>query len=430
LAAQGECRFTLRDAQLVLAREYGFDNWAAWRNYVESSSDRLEVVFRAAQRAIRDKHPERLQEILVGTPELVRARNSSGEDLISQTLSYANFVADQAPFWTSSPCAEVLVSAGAEVTPKTCLRAMYTGDTEMVRMFLRLEAIPGNLRNAAAAGGLEQVRNLFNSDGRLKGDARPSFELHEEHEEVPAPDDDRLVIADAFRLACRCGHLKVARWLLTRALELDGDLARKIEGGDGIESFLEFFLQNRVLIDVRHNLSIWELAQVARLEVCLGEQDVDGFRRVLQAEPWLLTKKHLSLQNHLIETCAYGKGPELARTLLSLEAAIRESPPANSRALVYAIDYGDREMIELLLPYWKPREELPTWAGLGHLGKVRSFFDEQGRMRTHRAEVYPESAKVENTEAILTHALGLACMNEQLEVADFLLRRGADINRP
>ena len=38
-------------------------------------------------------------------------------------------------------------------------------------------------------------------------------------------------------------------------------------------------------------------------------------------------------------------------------------------------------MIELLLPYWKPEEDLPTWAGLGRLDKVRSFFNKEGKMK-------------------------------------------------
>ena len=45
----------------------------------------------------------------------------------------------------------------------------------------------------------------------------------------------------------------------------------------------------------------------------------------------------------------------MAGALLDLEPAIKKKPPENSRALVYAIDYGDRDMIELLLPDWKPR---------------------------------------------------------------------------
>ena len=135
-------------------------------------------------------------------------------------------------------------------------------------------------------------------------------------------------------------------------------------------------------------------------------RDVDGFRSVLEEEPRFLSVSAKStypfrttcsrpvrnLQNHLLETCAYGKGVELAGALLDLEPAIKKKPPENSRALVYAIDSGDRDIIELLLPDWKPMEELPTWAGLGRLDKVRSFFDEEGKMRAHPEEVDPEGA--------------------------------------
>ena len=105
-------------------------------------SEDPEALFATARRAILDKRPDLLQELLERTPELARARNESGEDLLNQTLSYANFVGDQVAFWTSTPCAELLIRAGATVAPETCLRAIYTADAEMVQMFLRLKAIP------------------------------------------------------------------------------------------------------------------------------------------------------------------------------------------------------------------------------------------------------------------------------------------------
>ncbi len=407
---------------------FGLEN--ADRAHAQGRAEDLEVLFGAAERAIQGKRPDQLKELLEQEPELVRARNESGEDLLNQTLSYANFVGDEAGFWTSTPCAQVLVRAGAEVTTHTCLRAMYTGDAEMVRMFLQLGAIPSSLRNASAAGDPARVRALFEADGRLTDAGRPAPELHERHVEVPDPQDEELVIADAFRLACRCGNPEVAAWLLDRAFELDKDLERKIQAGGGTGSLVGFLLENRGNVDVLHSLPIWESAQLVRLHLALQGRDAASFRRVLEAAPRFLSREHLSLQNHLIENCAYGRGADLARALVDLGADIMKKPPQDSRALVYAIDYGDRKMIDLLIPHWKPRDELPTWAGLGHEDKVRSFFDAKGRLKPHRAEVYPESAEPENPKDILVHALGLACMNGQLEIADFLLGHEADVNAP
>ena len=244
-------------------------------------SEDPEALFATARRAILDKRPDLLQELLERTPELARARNESGEDLLNQTLSYANFVGDQVAFWTSTPCAELLIRAGATVAPETCLRAIYTADAEMVQMFLRLKAIPPSLRNTAAAGNLEQVRGLFTAAGRLREEARPSRQLQAQHVEVPDPDDDQLVIADAFRLACRCGHSEVSAWLLERAMERSTNLGSHVEAHGGTGVFLEFLLENRGHVDVLHHLSIWELAQLVRLELALGERDLEGFQHVL-----------------------------------------------------------------------------------------------------------------------------------------------------
>lgn len=47
-------------------------------------------------------------------------------------------------------------------------------------------------------------------------------------------------------------------------------------------------------------------------------------------------------------------------------------------------------MIELLLPLWTPPQELPIWAGLGDLEKVRGFFDESGALASTKTLVYPD----------------------------------------
>jgi ankyrin repeat protein len=88
----------------------------------------------------------------------------------------------------------------------------------------------------------------------------------------------------------------------------------------------------------------------------------------------------------------------------------QSNPRPESKALVYAIDYGDREMVELLRELWEPPNDLPTLAGLGHIEKVQTFLNSQ------------------TDEVDLVHGLALACMNQHIEVADYLIKQGADIN--
>ena len=70
---------------------------------------------------------------------------------------------------------------------------------------------------------------------------------------------------------------------------------------------------------------------------------------------------------------AYSNGYAFAKLLLEAGAYITQSNPRpESKALVYAIDYGDREMVELLRELWEPPNDLPTLAR-----KSTDFFNRQ-----------------------------------------------------
>ena len=70
------------------------------------------------------------------------------------------------------------------------------------------------------------------------------------------------------------------------------------------------------------------------------------------------------------------------------------NPRPKSKSLVYAIDYGNREMVELLKKLWEPPYDLPTLAGLGDLSKVKTYLNKH------------------IDEADLVGGLALACMNQ------------------
>ena len=70
----------LADAQLVIAREYGFPNWAALKHEVETANRvaqfRAHSQFESAVAAIDRGDTERLHMLLAAQPELVRARTN------------------------------------------------------------------------------------------------------------------------------------------------------------------------------------------------------------------------------------------------------------------------------------------------------------------------------------------------------------------
>src|SRR5215467_10941192 len=74
---------SLRDAQLVLAREYGFAGWQDLRAAVLRREGKgLEWAAAEAERAIHDNSVERLAELLREYPSLLSWRGDSGESLL------------------------------------------------------------------------------------------------------------------------------------------------------------------------------------------------------------------------------------------------------------------------------------------------------------------------------------------------------------
>ena len=390
----------------------------------------MEKHFQAACEAISNKDPERLRQLLAEIPELLDYRHSDGGRLIDLCMSYANYCGDNPGYWTSTPCAEVLLDAGLIFEQSMARRALMTADTCMVRMFLRRGPLEHNLRFLAAAGELAEIEACFDHDGALVG-GRPSAELcdapEKEWGEWPDPADDAQLIADAWRFAVRHDQRDVACFLLQRAV-VEPKVSQFVESRGGVDRVVDWTLERRGEIEMDALYDVRTAIQFVRLKQALLAGNVEAFKAMLSEEPAFLTEAFLALQVEVLEVCAFGRQPAIARALLDAGACIADGDPPPSKAMIYAIDYGCREMIELLRPLWPPKDDLPTWAGLGRLDKVRQYFDDDGQLVSHLALVYPREGESSDTNEILLHALGLAAMNEQLDVMQFLFDHGADID--
>ena len=111
---------SLRDAQLVLAREYGFAGWQDLRAAVLRQEGKgLEWAAAEAERAIHDNSVERLAQLLREYPALLLWRGDSGESLLG--FATGSFGDSGDPFrekmFTRIECAEFLLDAGATVEP-------------------------------------------------------------------------------------------------------------------------------------------------------------------------------------------------------------------------------------------------------------------------------------------------------------------------
>src|ERR1700731_964381 len=111
---------SLRDAQLVLAREYGFAGWQALRAAaLRLEGKGLEWAVAEAERAIHDNNLDRLRELVRRYPALLSWRGDSRESLLG--FATGSFGDSGDPYrekmFTRIECAEFLLDAGATVEP-------------------------------------------------------------------------------------------------------------------------------------------------------------------------------------------------------------------------------------------------------------------------------------------------------------------------
>src|SRR5205085_755229 len=84
-----------RDAQLVIAREYGFAGWPDLTAEVQKRlGGSLDWAASLAKVAIHNEDHDRLRALLAEYPALVSWRDEKGENLLSRTTPYALDVSD------------------------------------------------------------------------------------------------------------------------------------------------------------------------------------------------------------------------------------------------------------------------------------------------------------------------------------------------
>src|SRR5687767_9530214 len=111
-----------RDAQLVIAREYGFAGWPDLTAEVQKRLGRvLEWAASQAKVAIYNQDHERLRTLLAEYPALVSWRGEGDQMLLDSTTSYAMDCSDpeRERTYTRPVAAEMLIDAGATVERST-----------------------------------------------------------------------------------------------------------------------------------------------------------------------------------------------------------------------------------------------------------------------------------------------------------------------
>jgi ankyrin repeat protein len=254
-------KFTLADAQLVIAREHGFESWPKFAKHIEARTRANSSVsqFELAADAVVNGDVAALQRLLRENPELIRERSTREHQATLLHYVSANGVED---FRQKTPknaleVVRILLRAGAEVEAVAeCYGGSKTLDLvatsmhpararvqiELLETLLdagaAIEGFPGksvvngclangraeaaeflaergarlDLEGAAGVGRLDLVTSSFQENGGLKANAT------------------REQMESGFLWACQFGRDRIMEFLLDRGV----DVAMELHGMTGL----------------------------------------------------------------------------------------------------------------------------------------------------------------------------------------------------
>jgi hypothetical protein len=430
---------TQRNAQLVIAREYGYPGW---QDLIAEVRKRLgsgvESAVAQARRAIHENDVGRLEQLLAEYPALLSWYGTDAESKGGLLGIAAGSYGDSFdPFseehFTRAACAELLIDAGAVVRPSVYEGVLQSHARGLLQLFRRKALLPRTLKFFAALGDIAAVRATLAEDGNTLA-----------------------VVTEAFTVACGFKHEAIASILLDRAIALDPGLGAHVDASVGRPAFVKYFIDHQPQHTIE--VGLWKalvMEQVSRTvssysghETSVaspgGSSDLTAFLRLLKREPWLLGEAFVAFQAEIIERATLKNRGEFITALLALDPAIlRLQPPPPSQALEFAFTYARAHLVPLLTRIWRLPDDLPHAAGLGDLSRVKRWFDVTGApalgdiedhypssryMPKGRVEEYARQWGVPSVQRVLDTAFAWSVINSHFDVADFLLEHGADVN--
>lgn len=413
---------SLRDAQLVLAREYGFAGWLDLRAAVIRLEGKgLEWAAAEAERAIHGNNVERLRQLVQEYPALLTWRGDFGESLLGFATESFGDSGDpyREQMYTRLECAEFLLDAGAVADPAIWDEAIRARAKGVLQLLSRKRVLPHRLDILAALGDKDGVRDCLESTRARRG-------------------GDMAAVTEAFLCACRFQHRAVAALLLDRCVELDPALGERVEKWRGRGAFIDYLAEHAQKHgDWTGRQNPWQTVVLSEILTAIEEDNLQEFTAWLQQEPDLLGESQVARQVEIVERAVLKDRGAFITRLLQFHPALEVRRPPSS-VLRFALEYGKAHLIPLLTPIWSLPDDLCHAAGVGDFARVTGWFDEAGRLRLgslgqHHPTNDPSVLRnlhwtPANAQHVLDVALAWACMNRHFEISYFLLARGADIN--
>ena len=263
-AFQGD-ELALRDAKIVVAREYGFPTWRDLAFFVETDIERHEAQrggtpeVLAALEAMRQGDVERLGALVDEHPWLLRRAHGGAWTTLLEAVAQPDVVGDhlELALGVDPRVVELLIERGSslreplglgacfnraelvrlllergacpeasEIWGLTPLQAaIYHGSKEAGDLLADVALAPDALYVAAATGRLDALGKWFESDGALRREAlrlRPNLADVGWPPAPPPRDDPQEALDEAFALAAYNGRVEAMGWLLERGASVDG----------------------------------------------------------------------------------------------------------------------------------------------------------------------------------------------------------------
>jgi ankyrin repeat protein len=258
--------FTEADAQLVYAREHGFDSWddLARRVNLLASDSSVEASepFLAAFEALKSGDVAALKSLLTGNPRLARDRGTNGNTLLNLAVSIAAHAkpdvglalvesllaagADvndgndrgatplhQAGYSNQCAIAAALIQKGADLDAEAhgsggtpLIFALFWGHREVSDLLGRRSVAPGNLRACAGLGSKDLMEHCFSGETTLTFEACAARGFYRPHSGFPdwqPSTDPQEILDEALVWACKSGRTEVLPRLLRAGARLDAD---------------------------------------------------------------------------------------------------------------------------------------------------------------------------------------------------------------
>ena len=259
-------QFTEADAQLVYAREHGFDTWDDLVQRVSrlaaAPNPEDAEPFLASFRALEAGDVARLNSLLQRYTELAKERGTNGNTLLNLAVSIAakakrdvamsmidtllaagadvndpndrgSTPLHQAAYSNQSDVAAKLIERGADLdleahgsggTP--LIFALFWGHREVADLLGRYSVAPGNLRAAAGLGNHALLEKCFRGENRLTPEACAARGFYRPHSGFPdwhPSADPQEVLDEALVWACKSGRTAVLPRLVQAGARLDAD---------------------------------------------------------------------------------------------------------------------------------------------------------------------------------------------------------------